>query len=362
MDKSIKSIIATSAEKNYDIIIGNKSLELIKKRKDILSRDRFALLINKTVYNLYKDYILGCFNEFKNYDIYLIDDGEENKSYRKAENAFNWMLKKGFSRKSAIVGIGGGVVGDFSGFVAALFMRGIPVIHVPTTLLAMVDSSIGGKTAVNISAGKNIIGAFHQPEMVISDMNFLNTLPDNEYKNGLTEALKHALIGEDKLYKLFCNNSASTIKSPDNIMEVVYRSAIFKSGVVSRDEREGGLRAILNFGHSIGHAIESLFEYKGISHGEAVAIGLKIELEVSRRMGMISDDETKKSFDLIDRYGLIFNKLTLDSGKLLEHIKYDKKNVGGEIRCVLLKGIGKPVYNHPVSGSLIKEILDDFIL
>jgi 3-dehydroquinate synthase len=236
-------------------------------------------------------------------------------------------------------------------------MRGLPVIHVPTTLLAMVDSSIGGKVAVNIDAGKNIVGAFHQPETVISDIHFLKTLPDNEIKNGLTEALKHAFLGESRLLHLFQNNDAVSIRSPENLEKIVYLSAIFKAAIVAKDEKEGGLRAVLNLGHTVGHAIESLLEFRGISHGEAVALGLKAVVEISRRLGWLSADEYTGAKGLLDRYGLVGNRLSLDAGGIVDHMKYDKKNIGGEIRMVLLRRIGEPVYDQKLEEPLIREAL-----
>ena len=304
---------------------------------------------------LHKDLIKDALSSFNNCDIFRMNDGEENKNYGYAEEFLNKILKKGYSRKSAIIGIGGGVVGDFAGYIASVYMRGIPVIHIPTTLLAMVDSSIGGKVAVNLSAGKNIVGAFHQPQMVISDTDFIKTLPENELKNGLSEVLKHALIGERKTFEILCNNNLNSIKEPDNIRKVVYLSALFKSKVVGKDEHEKGLRAILNFGHTAGHAIESISGFKGISHGEAVAIGMKIETEISRRLGLLNNDQTELINKLISRYDLIPKARKLNSEKIIDHMKYDKKNFGGKIKFVLLKGLYKPVYNQEVDYTIIKD-------
>jgi 3-dehydroquinate synthase len=286
-------------------------------------------------------------------------DGEQNKNYQYAEEFLNGLLLKGYSRQSAIIGIGGGVTGDFAGFIAALYMRGMPLVHIPTTLLAMVDSSIGGKTAVNLSAGKNIAGAFYQPELVISDIGFIKTLPENELKNGLTEVLKHGLIGQNDLLEILSGNNLNTIKEFDNLFNMVFLSAGFKAGIVGQDEREGGLRAILNFGHTAGHAIESLMELKGISHGEAVAIGIKIEIEISRRMGWLKDKEIDKINEIITKYNLIYNKYELNADGIIKHMKYDKKNAGGKIKFALLKGVGNPVFNQSVDEGLIREIIKE---
>ena len=352
-----KIVTVKTEKKKYDVIIGDDVFTQIKKAGGLASKERFAVIISSRVHEIYKDYILNSFNDCRNYDIFLMKDGEENKNYKYAEEFLNGLLEKGYTRKSAIVGIGGGVVGDFAGFVAALYMRGIPVIHVPTTLLAMVDSSIGGKTAVNLSAGKNMAGAFYQPELVISDISFLKSLPENELKNGLTEVLKHGLIGVGDLLEILSGSDMKIIRETHNLFRIIFLSAKFKSSIIGKDEREGGLRVILNFGHTAGHAIESVMEYKGISHGEAVAIGIKIEMEISRRLGWLKEKEIDKINEIIAGYGLIYNKYELNPDEIIKHMKFDKKNSGGRINFVLLKGIGNPVYNQSVDESLIKEII-----
>jgi 3-dehydroquinate synthase len=354
-----KIVTVKTDKKNYDIIIGDSILSQIVKADDLLSKERFAIIISTRVYELYKDYIMDSFKNYQNYDILLMKDGEQNKNYQYAEEFLNGLLLKGYSRQSAIIGIGGGVTGDFAGFIAALYMRGMPLVHIPTTLLAMVDSSIGGKTAVNLSAGKNIAGAFYQPELVISDIGFIKTLPENELKNGLTEVLKHGLIGQNDLLEILSGNNLNTIKEFDNLFNMVFLSAGFKAGIVGQDEREGGLRAILNFGHTAGHAIESLMELKGISHGEAVAIGIKIEIEISRRMGWLKDKEIDKINEIITKYNLIYNKYELNADGIIKHMKYDKKNAGGKIKFALLKGVGNPVFNQSVDEGLIREIIKE---
>ncbi len=184
------SVTAHTKNKIYDVLIGDSILSQINRMDKILSADRFALFVSARIMELYKDIIKKSFNGYNNFDIFKMNDGEKNKNYRYAEGFLNKMLKNGYTRKSAVIGIGGGVAGDFSGFIASVYMRGIPIIHIPTTLLAMVDSSIGGKAAVNLSLGKNIIGAFHQPQMVISDINFIKTLPEKELKNGTFGSIK----------------------------------------------------------------------------------------------------------------------------------------------------------------------------
>ncbi len=361
MSRTVRSITARTENKSYNIIIGIEILSRINCIRGILSQDKFAIIAGSGIMQLYERDIRKVFSEYDNFDIFTMHDSEENKNYLYAEGFLNEMLKKGYTRKSAVIGIGGGVVGDFAGFIASIFMRGIPVIHIPTTLLAMVDSSIGGKTAVNISAGKNIAGAFHHPEIVISDISFIKTLPDNEFKNGLSEVLKHAVIGEENLLTILEEKDLKSIKDLDIIAEIVYHSALFKSGIVEKDQHENNLRTILNFGHTAGHAIESMLGYKGISHGEAVAIGIKIETEISRQLGWLSEEESKIVNNLINKYELVYNNFKLIAENIIEHMKYDKKNYGNKIRFVLLKGFNNPVYNQEVDVNFLKDVIKGII-
>ncbi len=357
MGSTMTELTAHTKYKDYSIIIGDSVLSNIERMNRILLRDRFAVIVSSNVMRLYEKLIKTSFGRYDNFDIFIMQDGEENKNYRYAEEFFNKLLDKCYSRKSSIITIGGGVVGDFAGFIASVFMRGIPLLHIPTTLLAMVDSSIGGKVAVNISTGKNIIGTFHQPEIVITDIGFLKTLPDNELKNGLTEVLKHAIIGESSLLNVLNENNLNSIRELSSIERIVYYSVLFKKKVIEEDEEEEGIRAVLNFGHTAGHAIESMLERKGISHGEAVAIGIKIEAEISRRLGWLSDADMQQITDLIAAYRLIYNDYRLNADDIIDHMRYDKKNIAGKINFVLLKGLGNPVYNQEVEYNLLKDVL-----
>lgn len=354
MDPIVKTIPVNLKNKSYHILIGKEILSEIERVDEILSAERFAIIISSRVYELHGDLIGKSFRGYDNFSYHVMNDGEEHKNYSYAESFFSWLLESGCSRRSCIIAIGGGVVGDFAGFIASCYMRGVPLVHIPTTLLAMVDSSIGGKVAVNISVGKNIVGAFYQPEMIISDVSFLNTLPEKELKNGITETVKHALIGEGKLLDLLLNNDLESIKDQDVIEEVIYLSAKFKSSIVEQDEREGGLRAVLNFGHTAGHAIESMLEYRGISHGEAVAMGLRVEMVISRELGWLGREDMLLIEDILERYGLLESNYRLDGDAVLEHMRYDKKNLNGNINFVLLKGLGNPVYNQSIDEDIIR--------
>ncbi len=342
---------------SYPYRVGDRFLNLEELIKENGKAERTGLVISQRVYDLHREYIESTLPSQQSCDIFCMQDDEENKSYSHAEGFLQGLVKKGYGRNSLLIGIGGGVVGDFTGFLAAVYMRGISVIHVPTTLLSMVDSSIGGKVAVNLNVGKNIVGAFHQPSAVASDVSFLDTLPDEEWQNGLAEIVKHGLIGDSATLNCLERISPADLKKKDVIMELIGASAAFKAGVVEKDEKESGLRAILNFGHTVGHGLESLLEFTGISHGEAVAAGMVAATEMSRRTGLLPDSEAEGIFSLMERFLPRQYNYDFSARDILDHMKYDKKNKGGEINFVLLQGIGLPLIDKKVNENIILESL-----
>jgi 3-dehydroquinate synthase len=354
----IHTLAARAGAVSYDILIGSSILPESFLRSEITSSERIALIVSAGTYELHRHYIDDSLEVIRS-RLFLIrmDDREENKSYGYAERFLNRFIEEKLNRRSIVIGIGGGVTGDFAGFCAGVYMRGIPIIHVPTTLLAMVDSSIGGKVAVNLSVGKNMVGLFHQPSLVVSDVRFLQTLPDAELGNGLSESFKHGLLGDNRTLELLERYGPDSIKSEEAIAELVALSAAFKTGTVERDEREAGLRSILNFGHTIGHAIESSASYRGISHGQAVAAGIKIKIEVCRRMGLLMEGEAARADGIMKRYGLLPELKNLDIDRVIRHMEFDKKNYAGEINFVLLNGIGNPRINQRISPGLLKEVM-----
>jgi len=356
----IRKITAKIKPISYDIDIGSSVFETLPQKIESLSPDKTIIVVSVKVFELWRDYLEKVLNKISYVDLLLMEDGEENKNYQYAENFFNKFLLKGLSRKSLVIAIGGGVVGDFAGLLAAFFMRGISIIHVPTTLLAMVDSSLGGKVAVNLKVGKNIIGAFHQPKYILSDILFLKTLPINEWQNGLAEILKHGLIGEQKTLEILKENDLNSIQKKEIISELVYLSAAFKISIVEQDEKEGGLRSILNFGHTIGHAFESFFEYK-ISHGTAVALGIFFALKISAQKGYLPKKSVAEVNQILNKYELLNKNLKINSAQIINHMKYDKKNFAGQINFVLLEKIGSPLYNQKVDESLLKKILEPIL-
>ncbi len=350
---AMKIVNASAGDKTYEINIGNNLSDILLADSLLKSADKICIIAAACIKKLHPEFINNILKCYPNAELLIMKDSEKNKNYSYAENFLDKILEMGLSRKSIIIGIGGGVVGDFAGYISSIYMRGINFINVPTTLLAMVDSSIGGKTAVNLKSGKNITGTFHQPSFVLADMNFLKTLPAPEFKNGLAEILKHGLIGENKTLDILKESSAEKIFSTECLEELVYLSALYKTSIVAEDEKEGGRRAILNFGHTTGHAIESFSNYRGISHGEAVAIGIKVAAFISENLGMISKDEKNLIVGILKKIGFKDKKINADPGKIISHMKYDKKNYSGNINFVLLNGIGNAVINHRVDDMIL---------
>jgi 3-dehydroquinate synthase len=360
MDGLIHTIGASAGAASYEILIGNYFLHDAFRRREVTSAERIVFIISARIDELYGEYVRTALGDIRGRSFFLtMDDREENKSYIHAERFLEKFIAEKVNRKGIVIGIGGGVVGDFAGFCSGVYMRGIPVMHVPTTLLAMVDSSIGGKVAVNLTVGKNIVGLFHQPALVISDLRFLESLPEEELKNGIVESLKHGLIGDGATLELLEANDLRSIRNVEAISALVSLSARFKSAIVERDEKEAGLRSILNFGHTIGHAIESSMGYRGVSHGQAVAAGLRIKIEVSRRMGLLTDSEAGRVNALLKRYELIPKGLDLDFERVIRHMEFDKKNFNDEVNFVLLKGLGKPFINQRIPFDLLKQTMAD---
>lgn len=341
--------------KIYKVNVGLGIINDIINLDIVEQADKSIILVSFNVYNFHSEKIDLLVSSIDNCYLEIMQDSEKNKNYKYAEGFFNRFIEIGLTRNSIVIAVGGGVVGDFGGFLSSMYMRGIKVIQVPTTVLSMVDSSVGGKVAVNMTKGKNIIGSFHQPSAVFAEIEFLKTLSQNIFCDGLVESLKHGLIGDSETLEIFKKNDLETIRNNKVIENLVIRSVKFKGSVVEEDEHEGGVRAILNFGHTTAHAIESLMEYKGIAHGEAVAIGILVALELSYRKKWISESEVKEIDEIITKYKLIRISLDLDSEEIIHHMSYDKKNKNNKINFVLLNGIGNPKYDQNVDLDIINE-------
>jgi 3-dehydroquinate synthase len=292
-----------------------------------------------------------------------IPAGEESKTLEQASEICEQMLSAGLDRQSFVVGLGGGVVGDLSGFVAAIFARGIRHVQIPTTLLAMVDSSIGGKTGVNARAGKNLIGTFHPPTLVLDDVDVLKTLPQPEINQGFAEIIKHATIADAEM---FCDlEELASPKldgfKPSSLEELIRRNVEIKSRIVEKDEHERqGERALLNFGHTVGHAIERAADYRGIAHGEAVSLGMIAACDVSMNKAGLSQKERDTIIDLLRKFGLP-TKLPMDfpRQKIFDALKFDKKFEGGQIRFVVTPKIGSARLSRDVTMEDIRKAVDE---
>ncbi|MCX7821218.1 MAG: 3-dehydroquinate synthase [Brevinematales bacterium] len=322
---------------SYDIYIGNKILG--DWLLDYFKQNSFSIIgiiTDSNVDKIYKEKITSLFP--KNSRWFTFSAGEENKNINTLLQLSSSLQKENFDRKSLLVALGGGVTGDITGFLASIYMRGISFIQIPTSLLAMVDSSIGGKTGIDTEFGKNLLGTFSQPEAVVIDTEFLKTLPEIEIKNGMAEIIKHGLIF-DKDYLL-------NLKDTD-YEKIVKRSCEIKSYVVSKDEKENGLRQILNFGHTIGHGLEKLFDFS-LPHGICVALGMLIESRISMERKILSIEDYNQIENILKNYGYLnyLEKIKgLDIEKLFSIMLSDKKNLKGKVRIVLLKKIGR-VYNE----------------
>ena len=359
--ETVRVDLKEEIDSSYDIRIGEglaDSLAAELKNKPIA--DAYAIISDSNVAKLYGKKMLGDFHK-KNLRAYLIafPAGEKNKSRKIKEKIENEMLRLSLKRDACIIALGGGVTGDLAGFTAATYMRGIPFIQVPTTFLAMADSSIGGKTAVDARNAKNVIGSFHQPKKVIIDLNFLKTLPKKELTNGLAEAIKHALIKDKDFFRFLEKNMDKIFELDSKILSLsIKRSCEIKAKIVMQDEFEKGIRKLLNYGHTIGHAIESALNYK-ISHGDAVAIGMSHAASLSARLGFLEQGSLIRHNNLLLRAGLM-HKIShheLKPKKILENVQYDKKIMGGKINFVLLKSIGDAFVSDKVAIEDIKNII-----
>lgn len=306
-------------------------------------RGRHVLVVsNTTVAPLYLDALARGLDGLT-WSSFLLDDGETHKTFANVGRVLDALGALGATRDACVIALGGGVVGDLAGFAAACWMRGIDFIQVPTTLLAMVDSSVGGKTGVNLPVGKNLAGAFHQPRAVVADTDVLRTLPQREYLAGIAEVVKGAAIGDLPFFAwLEANADALARRDADVLVEAIARKCRYKAGVVARDETEQGERALLNLGHTFGHALETAGNYSEILHGEGVAIGMVLAARLSARLGMAPSADTDRLVALLQRLGLpVEPSKAHAASRLLDLMRLDKKNTAGTLRLILWRGVGQ---------------------
>lgn len=354
----LSSIKAKFNNVDYPIQLHNDYSSLSKELSSLDKVSSFIIITEKKIGKMYEKSVLS---ELKKTGIpahvIYIKGKEKNKHINRLKEVYNKLILLGTDRKSVIIALGGGVVGDFAGFVAATYQRGVRFVQLPTTLLACVDSSVGGKVAVNADRGKNMIGAFHQPSLVYAALNTLNTLPDKEWRCGFAEVLKHSLLKDESFFNSLKNINIKSMKFLDNIKLFISESVKYKSSIVAEDEKETGKRAVLNLGHTIGHAIESITEYKKYSHGEAVSIGLVFALILSVKKVNLSKDILIDTIHILRQCNMpIYEKIS--ANELIRHILYDKKTTAKEMKFVLLEKIGHPIWGVNVNKDEIKNTLE----
>lgn len=354
-------IIVNLGERSYPILIGEKLISSGKIFQKLIKSSQIMIVTNTTIGPLYLEVLKSTLDRSKPETV-VIPDGETYKTMDTMNHIITELLQKGFNRDCCLVALGGGVVGDITGFTAACYQRGVEFIQIPTTLLAQVDSSVGGKTAVNHPLGKNMIGAFHQPVGVIVDIGVLDTLSDREMSAGLAEVIKYGLIRDGEFFRWLEDNMHRLLnRDADSLIHAIGRSCRNKAEVVSMDERESGVRAILNLGHTFGHAIETRLDYKDRLHGEAVATGMFMAAELSRRMNWIDTETLTRIKSLLEKANLpVGLPENVDGRELMEFMKVDKKSRYGRMRLVLLKGIGAACITDEFDHKALLNLLDSF--
>jgi len=356
----MKKIRVNLGKDSYDVWIGPGLLQLTGRLlKEKGFEGKLVIVTDPVVKGLHGETLSKALAKdgFKVTTL-VVPAGEDQKSLDNAIRLYEQLTDAYAERSTLVLALGGGVVGDLSGFVAATYLRGVPFVQLPTTLLAQVDSSVGGKVAVDHGRLKNKIGAFHQPKLVIADTDTLKTLPKPELANGLAEAIKTALV-RGKEFFLYLEQNVEKLKALDiaALEEAVFQCVRIKAEIVEKDERDAGLRNILNFGHTIGHAIESVSHF-GVRHGEAVAVGMVAAARISNRMGLLSYNDVDRLISLIEKAGLPARMPELDTAEILEAMRHDKKVDRAQMRFALLKEIGDAVISDEVSLDFVREVLE----
>jgi len=326
--------------RSYPILIGSGLLSRPEVFRSHLPAHDVLIVSDTTVAPLYLAAVRDGLGARRVVEV-ILPEGEAHKTLANAARVLDVLIANRFARDCAVLALGGGVVGDLAGFAAACYQRGVAFVQVPTTLLAQVDSAVGGKTAVNHPGGKNLIGAFHQPLLVVADSNTLATLPLRELRAALAEVIKYGLIADAQLFEwLEAHLERLLERNRDALTHIICRSCEIKAAIVGRDEREHGERALLNLGHTFGHAIESATAYSGWLHGEAVGAGLVVAADMSRECGLLAAADAERVRELVARAGLPTRVTSVTAEAMLAHMRIDKKVLGGQLRLVLLQGIG----------------------
>jgi 3-dehydroquinate synthase len=346
-----------TAQRTYSSVIERG---ILRRISEFIPRTAGKLFMVTTpdVWGFYGDEVKTQLKQ--DHEVLFFHGGEQNKRLVSVEELADQMASRGADRTSVVIGFGGGIVTDVSGFLAAVFMRGIPVLQVPTTLLAQVDAAVGGKTGVNLACGKNLIGSFHQPLAVLIDPNVLSTLPEREFRAGLFEVIKCGIIRDLPLFDLLARSRDEVLSKKREIVDELIASAVrIKAEVVSADEREGDLRRILNFGHTIGHAIEAETEYVRFLHGEAIAWGMLAATRISELVGMLERQTAERIRSVICSYGPLPSARELDTGNLIARLAADKKTLQGTIHFVLPTAIGEVKIVSGIDPHVIRQAISE---
>ena len=354
---------------SHKILIGNKiHNELILFLKKHEFKSKLCIVTDK---NVAKYHLLSLLNYLKaskiKVEVLVLNQGEKAKSWFNLKKVVEWLISNQVERNDFIVSLGGGVIGDLTGFACSITRRGMKIIHMPTTLSSQVDSSIGGKTGINSSQGKNLVGTFHQPSLILSDISFLKTLKKREYLSGYAEAVKKALIKDYNFFKWLENKDYNELREDKNIIDIIYKSCEIKINLVQRDEKEQGERALLNLGHTFGHALETANHYsRNLLHGEAVIIGCCLALQLSRKFNLINSNQCERiinHFKRLNYYTEIkqTNINNFTAQKLLNIMYQDKKVVNKKLNFILLKRIGEGLIQKDVDADIVKKILTNSI-
>jgi len=355
----MKKINIQFDERSYPIYIGEGLISNYELISQHISSKKTAIITNDTVADIYLKTLMDTLSPHKEVISIILPDGESYKSKDSLDVIYTQLLQNKADREITLIALGGGVIGDITGFAAATYMRGVSFIQIPTTLLSQVDSSVGGKTGINHPLGKNMIGAFYQPKCVISDMNVLKTLPARELSAGLAEVIKYGLIRDNKFFEWLESHIQFLIDlNPEYLIEAVDRSCENKAAVVEADEFESGIRAILNLGHTFGHAIEVAQGYGNWLHGEAVGAGMVMAARLSQSMGWLTDNDVDRIVALIKKAKLPTEPPKISVKKYMELMMLDKKTKDGQINLVLQKSIGDAVLTNQYDPEKLQQILE----
>ncbi|UTA48561.1 3-dehydroquinate synthase [Simiduia sp. 21SJ11W-1] len=354
----MQTLTVSLGDRSYPIYIGKGLLADAQLLTNHLKSAQACIVTNETIAPLYLSQVQASLSGM-HLSVVTLPDGESHKHWQTLNTVFDQMLADRHNRRTTLVALGGGVVGDMTGFAAACYQRGVNFIQVPTTLLSQVDSSVGGKTGINHPLGKNMVGAFHQPEAVVIDTAVLSTLPPREVSAGLAEVIKYGLLGDaDFLAWLEDNMDALLALDDQALAYAIFKSCETKARIVAEDEREGGVRALLNLGHTFGHAIETQLGYGQWLHGEAVAAGMAIAAEVSAALGWITDADVARVRNLLVRAGLpVDAPAEMTVAQFITHMSVDKKVLSNRLRFVLLKSLGQAVVTEAVPLALLEKVL-----